>query len=138
MAAFVPKGYELVYDNYNALVFGFGPTLRASDAVVSVAGYPRWVTLFFLMGTNLEDPEGLLQGAGRRVRSIRLEPFEILQSQPVRALLEQALARHAPAFQTAPALSVIVRSVSEKQRPRKPAVASSSAKRTTRKPLHHQ
>jgi hypothetical protein len=24
----VPNGYELIYDNYNALVFAFGPTPR--------------------------------------------------------------------------------------------------------------
>ncbi len=48
LRALFPRGYELVYDNYNALVFGFSPTERASDALVSVAGYPKWVTLFFL------------------------------------------------------------------------------------------
>ena len=33
MRALVPGAVELVYDNYNALVIGFGPTERASDAV---------------------------------------------------------------------------------------------------------
>jgi hypothetical protein len=67
-----PRGYELVFDNYNALVFGISPTERSADAFVSVAGYSRWVTLFFLRGAELEDPHGLLQGAGKLVRGIRL------------------------------------------------------------------
>ena len=38
----------MVYDNYNALVVGFGPSERASEAVVSLAIFPKWVTLCFL------------------------------------------------------------------------------------------
>jgi hypothetical protein len=45
----LPGYLELVYDNYNALAIGFGPTPRASDALFSVAVYPRWVSLFSLM-----------------------------------------------------------------------------------------
>src|SRR3954471_13377690 len=70
MRALFPRGYELVYDNYNALVFGFSPTERSPDAFVSVTGYPRWVTLFFLRGADLTDPHGLLEGSGAQVRSI--------------------------------------------------------------------
>ena len=33
----VPGALELVYDNYDALVIGFGPTERASDAILSIA-----------------------------------------------------------------------------------------------------
>ena len=58
MRKYVPDAVELVYDNYNALVVGFGPTERASEAVLSIALYPRWVTLFFLQGARLSDPRG--------------------------------------------------------------------------------
>ena len=44
--AIIPRGYELVYDNYNALVSGFGPTERPSEAIFSIVVYPRWVSLF--------------------------------------------------------------------------------------------
>ncbi len=67
-----PHGFELVFDNYNPLVFGISPTDRTADAFVSIAGYPKWVTLFFLNGKGLDDPEGLLVGEGKQVRSIRL------------------------------------------------------------------
>ena len=70
----LPGAIELVYDNYNALAIGFGPTERASDAVFSIAVFPRWVSLFFLQsGTELPDPNGLLKGTGTRVRHIVLE-----------------------------------------------------------------
>jgi hypothetical protein len=134
----IPKGYELVYDNYNALVFGFGPTLRASEAVVSIAGYPNWVTLFFLMGSSLHDPDHLLQGTGSKVRSIRLKPSTVLESKPVQLLLAQALAEHKAAFEAAPLLSTVVKSVSCKQRPRRApqtevAIAREAQRRAARR-----
>ena len=52
LRAMFPRGFELVYDNYNALVFGISPTERTSDAFISVAGYPKLVTLFFLHGAD--------------------------------------------------------------------------------------
>ena len=60
----LPGATELVYDNYNALVIGFGPNQRASDCPFSIAVYARWVNLYFLEGRLLSDPEGLLQGTG--------------------------------------------------------------------------
>ena len=43
----IPGGIEFVYDNYNALVFGYGPSERPSEAVLSLAIMPQWVTLCF-------------------------------------------------------------------------------------------
>ena len=115
-----PRGYELVYDNYNALVFGFGPTERASAAVLSLAAYPRWVTLFFLKGTTLKDPESLLRGGGNQVRGITLESPEDIDKPAVRALIAQALDPLEAALAHAPPLVTIVKSESAKQRPRRP------------------
>jgi hypothetical protein len=36
MRARLPGAVELVYDNYNALAIGFGPTERTSEAVFSI------------------------------------------------------------------------------------------------------
>ena len=116
-----PRGFELVYDNYNALAVGFAPTERASTAIVSVAAYPKWVTLFFLHGRDLDDPGRLLQGSGARVRSIRLQPMTLLESNPVQELLVEAIRPHRQALAAALPLTTLVKSVSAKQRPRRPA-----------------
>src|SRR5438270_9430930 len=86
MRARLPGAVELVYDNYNALVVGFGPTERASDAVFSIALYPRWINLFFLNGATLPDPHQRLKGGGKRVRSIVLETAATLDEPAVQAL----------------------------------------------------
>jgi len=116
----IPNGYELVYESHNALIFAFGPTPKASQLVISIAGYPKWVTLFFAKGTALEDPRGLLEGSGPAMRSVRLVPFEALKSQPVQALIKRALAAQAAAFKRAPPLTTVVKAISAKQRPRRP------------------
>jgi hypothetical protein len=114
----IPNGYELVYDSHNALIFAFGPAARASELVISIAGYPNWVTLFFARGKALEDPQGLLEGTAATIRSIRLIPFSVLASPPVRALIRQALAAQADSFKQAPALTTVLKAISPKRRPR--------------------
>src|SRR5206468_8593035 len=84
----IPGGIEFVYDNYNALVFGFGPTERPSEAVLSLAIMPRWVTLCFLKGAKLRDPKKLLRGSGGIVRNIHLWGPRHLEDPDLRALIE--------------------------------------------------
>jgi len=115
-----PRGCELVYDNYNALVFAFATSERASEAVLSIAGYPRWVTLFFLHGTKLEDPHHLLEGSGSQVRGIRLASAKQLEEPRIVALIEAAVRPRRSAFLAAPPLQTVIRSISAKQRPRRP------------------
>ncbi|MGJ7531015.1 DUF1801 domain-containing protein [Variovorax sp. GB1P17] len=123
LQAFFPRGFELVFDNYNALVFGISPTEHASDAFISIAGYPRWVTLFFLDGAALSDPAGLLEGEGKQVRSIRLQALSQMNTPEVEALIAQAVLAHRQRLLAAPALATMVKTVVARQRPRRPAQA---------------
>lgn len=115
-----PRSHELVYDNYNALAIGYAPTDRASDVVVSFALYPRWVTLFFMKGAALPDPQRLLGGSGRTVRSIRLRAPEDLDRPAILALVAAAKAAARLPFDAAPPVAPIIKSVSAAQRPRRP------------------
>lgn len=117
----LPGAVELVYDNYNGLVIGFGPTERASEAVFSVVLYPRWVTLFFLRGAGLPDPKGLLKGSGTVVRHIVLADPKMLDAPAVKTLMAQALKRASKGFDEKQPRRLVIRSISAKQRPRRPA-----------------
>src|SRR6187401_1298620 len=86
----LPGAIELVYDNYNALVIGFGPTERPSDALFSVVVYPRYVSLCFLTGASLSDPDGVLRGEGKLVRNVRLPAAGVIDDPAVSALMDQA------------------------------------------------
>jgi hypothetical protein len=116
----LPGAVELVYDNYNALALAFGPTDRPSDLILSIALYPRWVSLFFTRGAKLADPHGLLRGSGSKIRHVVIQRAVLLDSAPVKALIKEALATH-PRRLTDGRGRTIIQSVSAKQRPRRPA-----------------
>lgn len=113
----LPGANLLVYDNYNALAIGFAAGERASDIVVSLTLYPRWVSLFFTQGVSLPDPDGLLQGAGNRMRHVVLTDGSRIEEPALRALIAAAVERGGPTFERHG--RVIVKSVSAKQRPRR-------------------
>ena len=57
-----PTALELVYDNYNALAIGFGPTEKPSQAIFSIAIFPKWVSLFFPQGKGCPTRTGYSRG----------------------------------------------------------------------------
>ena len=117
----LPTAFELVYDNYNALAIGFGPTERTSEAIVSVAVYARGVNLYFIRGASLPDPDGLLEGDGNQGRFMRLTSASQLDDPKVIALVERAVAYgRVPMARTGRGVT-IVKSISAKQRPRRPS-----------------
>jgi hypothetical protein len=133
LRAYFPRGFELVFDNYNALVFAISATERPKDAFVSVAGYPKWITLFFRYGAELDDPHGLLEGTGKQVRSIRLKQPDDLNSAAVAALIRQASSAHESSLERCHTLSTVVCTVVAGQRPRRPAKAKQrSVRKKTR------
>ena len=121
MRARLPGAVQLVYDNYNALAIGFGPSRRASEAVFSIAVYPRWVSLFFLQGARLADPAGRLKGSGNVARHIVLAGAEDLDQPDVVDLMQRAMrAVEIPIDPTSEG-ELVIQSVTAKQRPRRPA-----------------
>jgi hypothetical protein len=120
MRFLVPGAIEMVYDNYNALVVGFGPTERPSEAIFSVVIYPQRVSLCFLQGAKLPNPNRLLQGDGNQVRYIRLTRGEVLDEPDVRAMIELAMDRAPKPFDAGGKRKLIIKSISAKQRPRRP------------------
>jgi hypothetical protein len=119
----LPAAHVLVYDNYNALAIGFGPSERPSDIVFSLAFYPRWVSLFFAKGAGLADPGRRLKGSGSVVRHIVLEKVTVLNEPEVLELMRNALERAGVSLRDGPRGKLIIKSVSAKQRPRRASKA---------------
>ena len=120
----LPHTVELVYDNYNFFVIGYGPSEKASEAIFSLAAQAKGVGLCFLQGAGLPDPNGLLKGSGRVVRSLRLENAATLDLPGVRALMKVALERAKTPIDPKGEHRLVIKSVSAKQRPRRPATAA--------------
>jgi hypothetical protein len=120
MKARLPGAAILVYDNYNALAIGFAAGERVKDVVLSLAVYPRWVSLFFMQGRWLADPHGLLKGDGNMVRHVPAITEASFDDARIEALIEEALDQAQRSIDPSGEQRLIIKSISAKQRPRRP------------------
>jgi hypothetical protein len=120
MKARIPGAVMPVYDNYNALAIGFGAGDRVQDVILSLAVMPRWVTLCFMWGVHLADPDGLLRGDGSRVRHVRLLTDDALDDPRIDALIADALDKADRPIDSAQPHRLVIKMVSARQRPRRP------------------
>jgi len=121
MRKLYPTSLELVYDNYNALVIGYCPTERPSEAIFSIVLYPKWVSLFFLQAKGLSDPDRILCGGGTMARHIVLPSAAALHLPEVQSLMKEAVMRAKVLFDPKGVHRLIIQSISPTQRPRRPA-----------------
>ena len=105
----LPGSVEMVYDKKNALVIGFCSAARASNVINSIAVYAKWINLYFFEGDTLPDPEGLLQGSGSMVRSIRVTDAADLDRPAVRALMAAAAECSEPPLDPTAKRTIILR-----------------------------
>src|SRR5258706_14662477 len=68
--------HENIYDAYSAVAIGFGTSDRLRDGIFHIAVYSRHVNLGFNDGATLDDPKGILQGPGNRIRHITIKTPE--------------------------------------------------------------
>lgn len=116
-----PHAIEMVYDNYNALVIGYCPTEKPSEAIFSLAILPDHISLCFLKNAGrLPDANKLLQGTGNTARHIKLKGPEDLDLPAVKALMKAAENMAPRPFDNTVQATLVIRSISAKQRPRRP------------------
>jgi hypothetical protein len=116
----LPRAHELVYDNYNFLVIGYCSTDRPSDCIASLAAGASGVGLSFpYCGAALPDPHKLLLGSGSRNRFVRLESAETLSRPEIQALIAAACAHAKTPLAKSGNGTLVIRSVSVKQRARR-------------------
>ena len=119
----LPTANELVWDNYNFFVIGYSATERPSDSVVALAAGSSGVGLSFYRGSTLPDPHRILLGQGKQNRFIRLESAKTLKRPEVEALIAAAVRQMKTPLPRNGRGRLIIRSISAKQRTRKPSAA---------------
>jgi hypothetical protein len=115
----LPSANELVYDNYNFFVIGYCSTERPSDCIVSIAAGANGVGLSFYHGASLPDPHRLLVGSGRQNRFIRIESAATVAHPAVGGLIAAAIAQAERPLPESGRGKLVIRSISEKQKPRR-------------------
>ena len=113
-----PNANELIYDNYNAVAFGWSLTDRLSHTFCSVAVLPRYVHFGFYWGTEIKDPKKMLLGKGNQYRYIIVNQKDDFPKTYIRQLLRDAYA-NSLAKVTGPIQlkgATITKSISEKKK----------------------
>ena len=114
----LPTAYELVYDNYNFFVIGYGPTERPSESILSIAAAANGVGLCFVHGASLPDPYRILSGSGKQTRFLHLDSAAVVARPEVEALIAAAVHHAKSPMRASGRIQLIIRSISAKQRPR--------------------
>ena len=116
-----PETNELIYDNYNALAFGFSLTDTAGDAFCSIAVFSKWVNFGFNRGSEIEDAEKLLIGNGSLYRYIKVADRNDFPVKAMKKLLQlahvNALARLKPGKKTINGETIVKMQLQKKRRP---------------------
>lgn len=87
-----PKTNELIYDNYNALAFGWSPTDRVGHTFCSIAvgRTSHNVHFGFYWGSQIADPEKKLIGEGKQYRYMLVTDIEKFPKTYMKKLLKEA------------------------------------------------
>jgi hypothetical protein len=83
-----PDAVERIIPSVRMFHFGTGP--RMADVVMYIAGFTSHANLGFFYGAHLPDPQGLLEGTGKRLRHVKLRRPEDLDRPGMRALIQAA------------------------------------------------
>jgi len=82
--------HENIYDAYNAVAIGYGPTDRLKDGICHIAVYAKHVNLGFNRGAQLSDPQRILKGTGKNIRHVTIKTPDDLANPQIREYLRRA------------------------------------------------
>jgi hypothetical protein len=116
-----PNCNELIYDNYNALAFGWSPTDRLSHTFCSIAvgRTSHNVHFGFYWGSEISDPDKILLGEGNQYRYILVENKTTFPKTYIKKLLKEAYANSLAKVKDPKQIvkaKTIVKSISTKKR----------------------
>src|SRR5215470_16215540 len=89
-----PQANELIYDNYNAVAFGWSPTDKVGHTICSIAvgRTSKNVHFGFYWGSELSDPEKILLGEGNQYRYILVTDKNKFPKNYIKKLVKEAYA----------------------------------------------
>jgi len=87
-----PSANELIYDNYNALAFGWSPTDRVGHTFcnIAVGRTSKNIHFGFYWGSQIADPEKKLIGNGSQYRYVLVKTKKDFPKTYIKKLLKEA------------------------------------------------
>ena len=84
-----PDAIERV-DFGNKLI-AFGRSMRMRGLQLAIIAHRDWVNLQLADGADLPDPDGVIEGTGKRIRHVKVRTVEAASSKPVVAAIRAQL-----------------------------------------------
>jgi hypothetical protein len=85
-----PDAVEQV-DFGNKLI-AFGRSMKMRGLLFAIIAHRTWVNLQLADGADLPDPDGVVEGTGKRIRHVKIRALAEASSRPVVALIRAQLA----------------------------------------------
>ena len=85
-----PAAVEQV-DFGNKLI-AFGRSMKMRGLLFAIIAHKTWVNLQLADGAELPDPDGIVEGTGKRIRHIKIRSAEAATSPAVRAAVQAEVA----------------------------------------------
>ncbi|MGD9092147.1 MAG: DUF1801 domain-containing protein [Anaerolineales bacterium] len=85
-----PDVVEVPWAKQGIIGYGVGPK-KMSEHFCYIAAFRDHVNLGFYYGAGLSDPEGLLDGTGKKMRHIKVRDIEMVKQPAIRRMIEAAL-----------------------------------------------
>src|SRR6476659_3251112 len=119
-----PGTNELIYDNYNALAFGWSPTDKVGHTFCSIAigRSSHNVHFGFYWGSEISDPDKILLGQGNQYRYILVPDKNKFPQAYIKKLVKEAYANSLAKVKDKKQImngQTIVKSISTKKREKK-------------------
>jgi hypothetical protein len=85
-----PDVVEVAWPNQQIIGYGVGPK-KMSEHFCYIGAQRDYANLGFYYGADLQDPEGLLQGTGKKLRHVKVRGSEEVDRPALRQLIQQSL-----------------------------------------------
>ena len=87
---FYPEVVEVPWPKQKIIGYGVGPK-KMSEHFCYIGAHREHVNLGFYYGAELSDPEGLLEGTGKKLRHIKVREVEEVAQPALRHLVQSSL-----------------------------------------------
>jgi len=90
IAAIDPDAVEVPWPTQGIIGYGIGPK-KMSEQYCYIAVQKDYANLGFYYGADLPDPQGLLEGTGKKLRHVKVRNAGDVERPALQALVRQAL-----------------------------------------------
>ena len=84
-----PELTETYYAGYQMI--SYGPTSNLKQQILYIAAQPKHTNIGFYQGTELEDPNKMLKGSGKKLLHVKIKTVADAETPELHALIREAV-----------------------------------------------